>query len=86
MTPGTALPAAGGTAARSAYRLSERRRIRSGELHYFDHPRFGVIARVTPYQAPDEPAAPGPEAEPAPQDAAPGVQEDELLPEDEPPV
>ena len=39
-----------------AFRLSERRRIRSSELHYFDHPRFGVIARVTPYQSPEEPA------------------------------
>jgi hypothetical protein len=31
------------------YRLDETRRMRSGELHYFDNPRFGVIARVTPY-------------------------------------
>jgi hypothetical protein len=28
------------------YRLSDRRRVRLGELHYFDHPRFGVILRV----------------------------------------
>jgi len=33
----------------SLYRLDETRRIRSGELHYFDNPRLGVIARVTPY-------------------------------------
>ena len=33
------------------YRLDETRRIRSGELHYFDNPRFGVIARVTPYDS-----------------------------------
>ena len=33
------------------YRLDETRRIRSGELHYFDNPRFGVIARVTPYES-----------------------------------
>ena len=39
------------TAAPPAYRLTESRRIRSGELHYFDHPRLGVIARVTPVQA-----------------------------------
>lgn len=40
-----------------AYRLSENRRMRSNELHYLDHPRFGVIARVTPYELPGEPAA-----------------------------
>jgi hypothetical protein len=43
------------------WRLREKRRIRSTELHYFDHPRFGVLALVTPYSAPektvDEPAA-----------------------------
>jgi hypothetical protein len=35
-----------------AYRLTEKRRIKSSELHYFDHPRFGVLALVTPYSAP----------------------------------
>lgn len=30
------------------YHLGERRRMRSGELHYVDHPRFGVLLRVTP--------------------------------------
>jgi hypothetical protein len=33
------------------YRLDETRRMRSGELHYFDNPRIGVIARVTPYES-----------------------------------
>lgn len=49
-----------------AYQLKEQRRIRSGELHYFDHPRFGMIARVTPYSAPEAAAVaePVPEAEP----------------------
>lgn len=28
--------------------MSQQRRIRSGEEHYFDHPRLGVLARVTP--------------------------------------
>jgi len=32
-----------------AFELSETRRIKSNVLHYFDHPRFGMIARVTPY-------------------------------------
>jgi hypothetical protein len=40
------------------YALREQRRIRSGELHYFDHPHFGMIALVTPYAAPEEPAVP----------------------------
>lgn len=29
-------------------RLREIRRMRSGELHYFDHPRYGILARITP--------------------------------------
>lgn len=28
--------------------MAQRRRIRSGEEHYFDHPRLGVLAVVTP--------------------------------------
>jgi len=27
-------------------------RMRSKELHYFDHPRFGVVALITPYKSP----------------------------------
>ena len=35
------------------YELRERRRIKkSGTVHYFDHPRFGMVAIVTPYQSP----------------------------------
>jgi hypothetical protein len=30
------------------YHLSTTRSVRSGELHYFDHPAFGVLVRVTP--------------------------------------
>jgi len=33
--------------------LREQRRMRSGELHYLDHPKFGVLARIDPVQAPD---------------------------------
>jgi len=29
------------------YRLTESRRMKRGEIHYFDHPKFGVIAVVT---------------------------------------
>ncbi len=34
--------------------LYEQRRMRSGELHYLDHPKFGVLARVDPVLPPDE--------------------------------
>jgi len=44
-------------------RLRQRRRMRSKELHYFDHPRFGVIALITPY----EPVEVAPEIEAAPE-------------------
>ena len=30
------------------YHLSERRKMRSTELHFFDHPRFGVLALISP--------------------------------------
>ena len=30
------------------YRLHEKRRIKFNETHYFDHPKFGVIAKVRP--------------------------------------
>ena len=29
------------------YRLSEKRRLRLNEKHYFDHPRFGVLLQVS---------------------------------------
>ena len=59
------------------HELRENRRIRSGELHYFDHPRFGMIAQVTPYSVPEtaedaatetEPPAVSVEPPPAPVD------------------
>lgn len=31
--------------------LKELRRMRSGELHYLDHPRFGVLVQVTPVES-----------------------------------
>jgi hypothetical protein len=33
--------------------LREQRRMRSGELHYLDHPKFGVLARVDPVVPPE---------------------------------
>jgi len=34
------------------FRMIETRRMRSGERHYFDHPRIGVIALITAYEPP----------------------------------
>ncbi len=32
------------------YRMKQARRMRSGETHYFDHPKFGMIVLITPYE------------------------------------
>jgi len=32
-------------------RLDQSRRVRSGELHYLDHPELGVLVRITPVEA-----------------------------------
>lgn len=32
------------------FRLYQSRRMRSNELHYFDHPVFGVLSKVTPVE------------------------------------
>ena len=36
------------------YRLTATRSARSNELHYFDHPAYGVLVRVTPVPAEDD--------------------------------
>lgn len=49
---------ASGTTPRYAplrYEIAETRIIRSGETRYYDHPRFGVIARVTRAQEAEDP-------------------------------
>ncbi len=30
------------------YRINEQRRVKSQETHYFDHPKFGALIRLTP--------------------------------------
>jgi len=35
------------------FRLTEHRRLRSKETHYFDHPLFGVLVQITPYEQPE---------------------------------
>jgi hypothetical protein len=56
----------------SSDRLEESRRVRYGELHYFDSPRLGVIARVTPYGA----------SEPEPENSA-GAGDSSTVPDEE---
>ncbi len=51
------LPAGAGPGG-AQIRLTEQRRMRSKELHYFDNPRFGVIALITPYEPPAAEASP----------------------------
>jgi len=34
------------------FHLFETRRLRSKEIHYYDHPLYGIIARVVPYELP----------------------------------
>lgn len=36
------------------YALDEQRRMRSKKLHYLDHPEFGMLVLITPYEAPEE--------------------------------
>jgi len=49
------------------YRISENRIIRNGDLRYFDHPKFGVLAKITRFEE---------EAEPTPEEL---FEETELL-------
>jgi hypothetical protein len=37
------------------YRILEDRKVKRNELHYFDHPKFGVIARITLEETEEEP-------------------------------
>ncbi len=43
------------------FSIRQRRQVRSKELYYFDHPRFGVLALLTPYSAPPPPPASDPD-------------------------
>jgi len=44
-------PATGSdTGGNLVYRLSEQRKLKSQETHYFDHPKLGVLVRVMPLE------------------------------------
>jgi len=36
------------------YRIYEKRRMKSGELNYYDHPKIGMVLMVTPVKMPTE--------------------------------
>ncbi|MCK4951108.1 MAG: hypothetical protein KAS48_04765 [Gammaproteobacteria bacterium] len=40
----------------ASFRLQDHRRMRSKELHYIDHPLFGIIVKAMPYELPELPA------------------------------
>ncbi|MDX1499880.1 MAG: CsiV family protein [Woeseiaceae bacterium] len=42
------------------YRISEDRILKNGEIRYFDHPKFGLIAKVTRIETPEPAAEPLP--------------------------
>ena len=48
---------------RHAVRLHQTRRMRSGEVHYIDHPMLGVIVKITPLPDPRSQATPQAESE-----------------------
>lgn len=47
--------------------MQQDRRMRSGELHYIDHPLMGLLVRVTPYEFPIEEVVEEASEEPLPQ-------------------
>ena len=42
--------ASGKEPAASVYQMSEQRKVKTQETHYFDHPRLGVLVRVMPVE------------------------------------
>lgn len=63
------------------FRLTERRRMRSRELHYLDHPLFGLLVEAWPLELPETPAATlPPETAPPVESAAPGKKSDAAKP------
>jgi hypothetical protein len=64
-----------GTGFGEPFKLVEQRRLRSGEVHYFDHPALGVVLTVRPEPVPEIEPEPTPEPAPADNtaDLAPGA-------------
>jgi hypothetical protein len=57
------------------FKLVEQRRLRSGEIHYFDHPALGIVLTVRPEPVPEIEPEPTPEPYPVDNtaDLAPGA-------------
>lgn len=53
MVPG--FPRGPDDAAMLSFPFSQSRRMRSGELHYLDHPLLGILVLVTPYEEDEDP-------------------------------
>jgi len=62
---------------RAYFRLHERRRMRSRELHFLDHPMFGVLVTAAPFEVDSTPSDPPPAEVPA---AAPPAVPDRAPP------
>ncbi len=41
---------------RQIVKLEQKRRMRSSELHYIDHPRLGMLVKILPYERPEQDA------------------------------
>lgn len=65
--------------AEQTYRFKAHRRMRSGELHFIDHPLVGALIQINPYQKPlpetktDTPAASTSSTSPQQTDASPAA-------------
>ena len=46
--PGTVIDSTSSTYSAQTVQLQEQRRMRNAELHYFDHPKFGLLVMVKP--------------------------------------
>lgn len=63
-------------------RLKAARGMKLREVHYFDHPLFGVLVQVVPYDLPDEdPAAGSGSDEPLDEGAASGAEASGAIPD-----
>jgi hypothetical protein len=52
--PGLLVPEGAERQLPAGFRLETSRRMRSGEIHYIDHPRFGVLVFVNPWEPEEE--------------------------------
>ncbi len=57
------------------YRFQAHRRMRSGEIHYIDHPLMGALVQITPVEKPSD--APSPSSWDKPQTGVTPVEEQE---------